>query len=124
MTLLLAVTIAVLFACGLYLLTSRSVVRLVLGLVLLGHAANLVIFTGGGLVRGVPPLVSGAAKTADAAPPEGHADPLPQALVLTAIVIGFAVVAFAAALVRRAYHSVGSDDVDAMTATDREETPS
>lgn len=122
MTVLTAATIGVLFASGLFLLMSRSIVRLILGLVLMGHAANLVIFVGGGLTRGLPPLVSDAAKnTADAAPPTGHADPLPQALVLTAIVIGFAVSAFAAVLVRQVYAAIGSEDTDAMTSTDKQE---
>lgn len=114
MTIVMAVVIAVLFGAGLFLLMSRSMARLVLGLVLIGHAANVLIFVAGGLTRGVPPLVANAVKNApDAAPPPGHADPLPQALVLTAIVIGFAVVAFAAVLVRRTYDALDSDDVDA-----------
>ena len=85
-----------------------------LGLVALGHGANLLVFVAGGLRRGAPPLVA----PGDVAPPVGHADPIPQALVLTAIVIGFAVVAFAAVLVVRVCQVTGTDDLDQM----REET--
>lgn len=114
MTLLLAVVIGLLYTAAIYLMLRRSVVRLVFGLVLLGHAANLLIFTAGGLVRGRPPIIAEGAL----APPAGVADPVPQALVLTAIVIGFAVVAFAAVLVHRAVDQTGTDDVDAMRSTE------
>lgn len=113
MLIVLAILVGVLYAAAVYLLLRRNVVKLVLGLVLLGHAANLLIFTAGGLVRGAPPLTAVGA----AAPPVGVADPIPQALVLTAIVIGFAVVAFAAVLVRRVVETVGSDDSDTLRTT-------
>lgn len=114
MTTLLAVVIGVVYAAGFYLVMRRSVVKLVLGLALLGHAANLLIFTVGRLSRDGAPLVAqGAEKLV---PP--HADPVPQALVLTAIVIGFGVQAFALVLVRRAYRETGTDDLDALRTTD------
>jgi len=108
-----AVLVGGLYAAAVYLLLRRNVVKLVLGLVLLGHAANLLIFTAGGLVRGNPPLAAVGA----AAPPPGVADPVPQALVLTAIVISFAVVAFAAVLVRRVVEVLGTDDADRLRTT-------
>ena len=114
MTLLLAVVIGLLYTAAIYLMLRRSVVRLVFGLVLLGHAANLLIFTAGGLVRGRAPIVAEGALT----PPVGVADPIPQALVLTAIVIGFAVVAFAAVLVHRTVDQTRTDDVDNMRSTE------
>jgi multicomponent Na+:H+ antiporter subunit C len=114
MEIALAVVIGLLYTAGVYLMLRRNVVRLVFGLVLLGHAANLLIFTAGGLVRGRPPIVP----LGSAAPPPGVADPLPQALVLTAIVIGFAVVSFAAVLVHRVVDRTGTDDVDDMRATE------
>lgn len=114
MNLLLAVVIGLLYTAGIYLMLRRSVVRLVFGLVLLGHAANLLIFTAGGLVRGRPPIIAEGALS----PPSGVADPMPQALVLTAIVIGFAVVAFAAVLVHRTVDETGTDDADAMRSTE------
>jgi multicomponent Na+:H+ antiporter subunit C len=114
MTVLLAVVVGLLYTAAIYLMLRRSVVRLVFGLVLLGHAANLLIFTAGGLVRGRPPIVAEGGFT----PPVGVADPIPQALVLTAIVIGFAVVAFAAVLVHRTVDQTGTDDVDDMRSTE------
>ena len=114
MSVLLAVVVGLLYTLGVYLMLRRNVVRLVFGLVLLGHAANLLIFTAGGLVRGIPPIVAAG----ELAPPPGAADPLPQALVLTAIVIGFAVVSFAAVLVHRVIDTTGTDDVDDMRSTE------
>jgi multicomponent Na+:H+ antiporter subunit C len=114
MTLLLALVVGVLFGTGIYLFLQRSVAQLVLGLALLSHGANLAVFVAGGLVRAAPPLVG---QHADGLP-SNTADPLPQALVLTAIVISFALTAFAGALVLRAYRSVGSDDLDTMRSTD------
>ncbi len=119
MELVLAVVIAALFATGLYTILRRSIVRLAIGLVLIGHAANLVIFTAAGLSREGPPILppGGPDAAADGAA-FASADPLPQALVLTAIVIGFAVLAFTLVLVHRVYFEVASDDVDALAVTD------
>lgn len=114
MTALLAVTIGVLYAAGLYLVMRRSIVKLVLGLALLGHAANLLIFTVGRLSRDGAPIIPPG--TERLVPP--HADPVPQALVLTAIVIGFGVQAFALVLVKRAYRETGTGDLDALGSTD------
>lgn len=113
---LLAAVVGVLYATGIYLVMRRSIVRVILGLVLLGHAANLLIFTVGRLTRANAPLVPEGATT----PPVPFADPLPQALILTAIVIGFGLQVFALVLFRRAYESVGAEDLDAMKATDTE----
>lgn len=112
---ILAFVIGALYAAGLYLMMRRQVVKLVIGLALLGHAANLLIFTMGQLTRGIPPLVP----MGMSAPPAPTANPLPQALILTAIVIGFGVQAFALVLVQRTVQSVGTDDLDAMKSTDR-----
>jgi multicomponent Na+:H+ antiporter subunit C len=105
--------VGLLYAAGIYMMLRRSIVKLVLGLVLLSHASNLLIFTVGGLTRGEAPLVS-----PEGTPPPGMADPVPQALILTAIVIGLGVQAFALVLVKRAYQIVGTDDLDAMRSTD------
>jgi len=114
MELLLALTVGVLYAAGVYLLLRRSLVKLVIGLVLLGHAANLLIMAAGRVSAGVPPIIPAGATALT--PP--HADPLPQALVLTAIVIGFGVQAFALVLLKRAYQVAGTDDLDALHTTD------
>lgn len=114
MDVILAVVVGGLYAAGLYLMMRRSIVKLILGLMILGHAANLLIFTAGRLTRGRPPIITAAAGKLI----EPYADPLPQALILTAIVIGFGVQAFAIVLLRRAYQTVGTDDLDEMRATD------
>lgn len=114
MTQLLALACGVLFACGIYLVLRRGAMQIVFGLAFIGHAANLAIFTAAGLRREPAPLIPVGSATL----PEGSADPVPQALVLTAIVIGFAVVSFAAVLARRASELVGTDDVAAMWSTD------
>jgi multicomponent Na+:H+ antiporter subunit C len=114
MEVMLALAIGALYAAGLYMMMRRSIVKLLIGLAMLTNAANLLIFTAAGLTRGRPPLVPGGS----AGPEEPFADPVPQALILTAIVIGFGVLAFAAALVHRAYQTVGSDDLDDLNTTD------
>lgn len=114
MIIVLAIIVGVLYSAGIYMMLRRSIVKLIIGLSLLGHAANLLIFTMGRITRGQPPII-----------PEGStvlagsfADPIPQALILTAIVIGFGVQAFAIILIRRSYETVGTDDLDQMKKTD------
>jgi multicomponent Na+:H+ antiporter subunit C len=108
----LAVVVGVLYATGVYMMLRRSVVKLLIGIALLSHAANLLVFSAAGVRRGRPPIVDAAAGTAGPV-----ADPLPQALVLTAIVIGFGVLAFAIALLHRAHQETGTDDIDRMEAS-------
>ncbi len=115
MNVVLALVIGGLYAAGLYMMMRRSIVKLIIGLALLSHAANLLIFTAGGLTRARPPLIPEGAD----APLAPFADPLPQALILTAIVISFGVLAFALVLIHRTYQTVGTDDLDEMKATDR-----
>ncbi|MBO9362166.1 MAG: Na+/H+ antiporter subunit C [Thermoflexus sp.] len=110
----LAFVIGGLYAAGLYMLMRRSIVKLIIGLALLSQAANLLVFTLGRLVRGSPPLIPTDASTLTGS----FADPVPQALILTAIVIGFGVQAFTIVLVKRAYQTVGTDDLDDMRSTD------
>ena len=123
---ILALVFGALFAAGLYTILRRSIVRLAIGLVLIGHAANLLIFTAAGLRRDAPPILGDETMkdgpvdvTAAAAATLQVADPLPQALVLTAIVIGFGVLAYTLVLVHRVYRVVGSDDVESLVDTDR-----
>lgn len=92
-----------------YLLLCRSLIRMLLGLGLLGNAVNLLIFVSGRLTRAVPPIVA-AGETA----PDMSANPLPQALILTAIVIGFAMFSFLLVLSYRAYQSLEADNTDKM----------
>jgi len=115
MALLLAISIGVLFAGGAFLLMRRSFVKLVIGLVLLGHGANLLIFVVGRPIPGRSPLVERGAETV-AAP---YSDPLPAALILTAIVIGFAIVSYTIVLLKRTYQDLETDDLESLTSTDR-----
>ena len=114
MEIVLATVTGGLYAAGLYLMLRRSIVRLVIGLSLISHAANLLIFSAAGLQRVRPPIVP-EGMTRPEAP---FADPVPQALILTSIVLGFAILAFAMVLVKRAYQTVGTDDLDGMRSTD------
>lgn len=111
---ILPIVIGLLFGCGCYLVMRRNIVRVLLGIMLFGQTANLLIFTSPGLTPDKPPIIPEGETTLTGA----YADPLPQALVLTAIVIGFAVVAFALALVLRAYEKTGSDDLDTFRNTE------
>ncbi|MCC6395884.1 MAG: Na+/H+ antiporter subunit C [Bacteroidetes bacterium] len=115
MELVFALVIGGLYAAGIYMILRRSIVKLIIGLALLSQAANLLIFAVGRPGRGTPPIVAKDATTL--LPP--FSDPLPQALILTAIVISFAVTAFALILIKRAYQEVGTDDLDAMRTTDQ-----
>jgi multicomponent Na+:H+ antiporter subunit C len=105
---LLALASAALYATGIYLMLRRRLAQLIIGLGLLSNGTNLLIFTAGGLTRARPPLVSAGAAALE--PP--YADPVPQALVLTAIVIGFGLTAFSLVLADRVHATVGTDDVD------------
>lgn len=115
MEVLIAVLIGTLFAGGIYCLLRRSLMKIIIGIMLLSQGANLLVFAVGGLVSSKPAF----ALKESGVPPVGHADPLPQALVLTAIVIGFGLVIFTIALLLRAYNAVGSDDMNAFNQTDR-----
>ena len=104
MELLVASAIGLLSAAGVYLLLRARTFPVVLGLALLSYAVNLFVFVSGGIRVGRPPIVDASA---------AMTDPLPQALVLTAIVIGFATTAFLVVLALRLRRETGSDHVDA-----------
>ena len=112
MEFLLALLVGLLYAAGIYLLLRRSIIKLILGFVLIGNAVNLLIFTVGKVMKGFPPIITNNTETI-------YSDPIPQALILTAIVISFGVQAFAIILVKRAYKTVGTDDLDGMNTTDQ-----
>jgi multicomponent Na+:H+ antiporter subunit C len=114
MEVVLALVIGTLYGGGLYLMMRRNLIQLIIGLSLLSHGANLLIFTAGGLRKGGAPILAEGEKAFATVP----ADPLPQALILTAIVISFAVTAFALVLFLRTYQTVGTDDVDALKEND------
>jgi len=101
---LIAVVIGVLTACGVYLALRARTFSVVLGFTLLSYAVNLFLFVTGRLTVGQPPVITENAV--------GYADPLPQALVLTAIVISFAMTAFIIMLALKARAELGTDQVD------------
>lgn len=101
--------IGFLFACGIYLILRRNMTRLLMGVLFLGQAANLALLVMPGLGSGVSAIVKGSGTTLS----PGHPDPLPQALILTAIVIGFGMIAFTLTLVLQARRQ-GIDHLDQM----------
>jgi multicomponent Na+:H+ antiporter subunit C len=109
MELLLAVVAGTLYATGLYLMLRRRLAQLIIGLSLLANGSNVLIFTAAGLTRAEPPLIAGGT-----APASAFADPVPQSLILTAIVIGFGVLAFSLVLAHRVHRSAATDDIDAI----------
>ena len=108
MELLLAIVAGVLYASGLYLMLRRRLAQLIIGLGLLSNGSNILILSAAGVTRGKPPLIT-AGVAADQL-----ADPVPQSLILTAIVIGFGVLAFSLVLAHRVRQSTASDDIDAI----------
>lgn len=110
MEILIAIIVGVLVAASVYLMLARNVLRFLFGLVLISNAANLTIFASGRLTPEAPPLIPDGAY----APVGEVANALPQALVLTAIVIGFGLFAFALTLVYRSYQSLGTLNSDEM----------
>lgn len=103
MSVLLVVTAGFLCACGTYLLLGRQLSRIIIGIGLLGHGINILLVLSGG-DGGEPAFVGGD--------PGGFGDPLPQALVLTAIVITFGVIAFLLALAYRSWQITDDDEVE------------
>jgi multicomponent Na+:H+ antiporter subunit C len=108
MELLLAIVAGVLYATGLYLMLRRRLAQLIIGLSLVSNGSNILILSAAGVTRSSPPLIT------NGVPLESFADPVPQSLILTAIVIGFGVLAFSLVLAHRVHQSTGSDDIDTI----------
>ena len=106
MEILMAFLIGILFMSATYLMLSKSLLRIIIGTGLLSHGAHMLLLTMGGLKRGAAPLLG---QHADA-----YSDPLPQALILTAIAISFGVTAFFLVLAYRTYQEHGTDNMDLM----------
>ncbi len=115
MELLLPIVIGILFSVSLYFILHRHLFKLILGLILFGLATNLFLFVAGGLSDGGVAIIGKGEAAADAK----HPDPVPQALLLTAIVIGFGLQAFAIVLIRRVYQTFKSNNLDDMNKTDK-----
>lgn len=100
---LITILVGVLVTVAVYLLLSRSIIRIILGSAILSHAVHLLLMVMGGLKKGSVPLLGEEASS--------YTDALPQALILTAIVISFAVTAFLLVLAYRTYQETGTDDL-------------
>ncbi|WP_072771921.1 Na(+)/H(+) antiporter subunit C [Desulfitobacterium chlororespirans] len=109
---LMAIVIGILFTIGTYLILSKTLLRIILGTSIIGHGVNLLILTMGGLKKGGPPLL-GLKESL-------FTDPLPQALLLTAIVINFATTALFLVLSYRTYKVLGTDDLEELRGCDDE----
>ena len=116
MQLLCAILVGIIVAASVYLILDRHLIRFIFGLVLAGNAVNLMIFTVGRLGSRRPPLIPDQL-TAMTGP---SANALPQALILTAIVIGFALLSFVFILFYRAYQSLGTVDTELMQVAERD----
>ena len=113
MEILMSILIGFLFMAAVYLILSRSLLRIIIGTGLLSHGTHLLLLTMGGLSgESAPVLADGVTD---------YADPLPQALILTAIVISFGVTAFSLVLAYRTYKEIGTDNMELMKGTDDNE---
>ncbi|MDQ3458633.1 MAG: Na+/H+ antiporter subunit C [Deinococcota bacterium] len=108
MELLLPLLASLLVATGIFLMLSRAMIRLIIGLSVFAYGVNLSLFLTGGMETGAPPLLNVQGP---------YRDPLPQALILTAIVIGFATTALLLVLAMRAYQAAGTDHVQDLAET-------
>lgn len=113
MEFVIAIVIGTLFAGGIYSILRRSLIKLIIGIILLSQGANLLVFSAGGLQENTPVFVDGKETT------KLFSDPLPQALVLTAIVIGFGLIIFSISLLMKAQKALGNDDINEFNNTDR-----
>jgi len=114
MELPIAILVGFLAAAGVYLLLDRNLFRILVGLALLAQSANLLVFVAAGLGDGGHAII---AKDATGLP-QGHPDPLAQALVLTAIVISFGVLAFCLTLLKKTHHRSSDADISSLDILD------
>lgn len=109
---LMIIVAGILFTIGTYLVLSKSLLRVILGTSLISHGAHLMLLSVSGLKHGAPPLFGEGSAT--------YTDPLPQALILTSIVISFGLTAFFLVLGYRAYVELGTDDLNELRGTAHE----
>ena len=110
MEFIMIIVIGILFAAATYLILSRSLLKIIVGTGLLSHGAHLLLLTMGGLGGSAPPVLTDGVTD--------FADPLPQALILTAIVISFGVTAFILVLAYRTYAVHKTDNMNLMRGND------
>jgi len=104
MNIILPLAIGVLFGAGTYLMMQKNILKLVLGLGLIGHGANVILISSGWIGTGQAPILGQD-------PHAPFVDPIPQALILTAIVIGFAATAFMLVLSLRVYRDLKTTNI-------------
>lgn len=114
MELLISALIGILFAVGVYMMLSRKLLKIVIGSSILSYGTLLMLMTVGKLKNGAPPIIVEGVEN------PVYVDPIPQALILTAIVIGFAVTAFSLVLAYRCYQELGSDDNEKLRGVEDE----
>ncbi|MFO8087134.1 MAG: NADH-quinone oxidoreductase subunit K [Bacteroidales bacterium] len=114
MEIVVAILVGVLYTAGAYLLLRRSILKFIVGILFLSNATNLLVFISAGVEAGAPAFID---KT-DAG--RVMSDPLPQALVLTAVVIGLGVAAYTLALKYKYYEQTGTDDLDELKSKTKE----
>ncbi|MBW7475400.1 Na(+)/H(+) antiporter subunit C [Paenibacillus oenotherae] len=112
MELYMSLAIGVLFTVGVYLILSKSLLRIILGTSLMTHGIHLLLLTMSRLKRGAPPLLGEEA--------EAYGDPLPQALILTSIVISFGVTSLYLILAYKAYRKLGTDNMELLRGEEDE----
>lgn len=113
MEILMAFVCGLLFMAAVYLILSRSLLRIIIGTGLLSHGVHLLLLSMGGLSGERPPVLAEGVTN--------YADPLPQALILTAIVISFGVTAFFLVLAYRAYQELETDDITEMKGSEHDD---
>lgn len=109
---LLAILVGILYTAGVYMLLRRSILKFIIGIMFMSNATNLLVFLSAGIVAGKPAFL----KEGEMQP--ALSDPLPQALVLTAIVIGLGILVFTLALKYKFFEVTGTDDLDQLKQTD------
>ena len=115
MEIILSVLIGAMTSAGIYLLLRRSIVKLILGIIFLSNAVNLLLFISSGLHKAAPPFVE---KGKTAMELSASSDPLPQAMILTALVISFGFIAFTMILKYRYFQKTGTEDLDKVKETE------
>ncbi|MDG5800395.1 NADH-quinone oxidoreductase subunit K [Marinilabiliaceae bacterium ANBcel2] len=116
MELIIAIFIGLLFACGVYLILRRSIVKVILGIFVLSNATNLIIFLAGGIKSEAVAFIPDDAESLN---PELINDPMAQVLILKAIVIGLGIAAYILALKYRYFEVTGTHDLDQLKNTDQ-----
>jgi multicomponent Na+:H+ antiporter subunit C len=116
MEMIMSLLVGIFFAVAIYLMLSKHSIRMLLGVAVLGNAVNLLLFVSGRITRDIPPIMEGEATVLSAS----AANPLPQALILTAIVISFSFFAFLLVLTYRAFQDLKTDNTDHMRSAEPE----